>query len=271
MHFRQDPGCEPLVEEKPKTGSTAQRDVDRGTVTPPKMENLEAATTAFLQRYEAFLQCCAKRGDADDLATLEAEANAILAQSNNAPPLFMAQSRVKAIVVSVAKARDQLRALQAQHDKIDKAKSTLNRLPPDQAEREMRRIREEEAALDRLATPPPGGPSIPPTGPNIGESTFNGISATGNEIGASSTNNTARTGTGIGFSPPTPDQLVGTPPGAARNRENALIPTKPFSTGPTGTDIGSTGAVGPDAGNSSFNDNAKTGPALGNSSFNEQR
>jgi hypothetical protein len=258
-------GCQPLVQEKkddPKDAKDAGIKPAKPRELPSvKPEQLETEITKYLEDYNDFLSCCATNLSAEQLEqieSLEDRASGLIKQTANAisvASLYL--SRTQALIVPVARARDQLRALKSKHEHVTKSKTTLEDLDHEQAGRERRRIQDMEESIGRDFTAT-REPSRAATGADIGRS-----GATGPSVGASAPTgpgigSKAATGTAIGIQPPTLGELVDTPPDMERNRDNSLTTTKPV----TG------GRVGQDAGDSSFNNNARTGPALGESSFN---
>jgi hypothetical protein len=262
LQLKPGPGCHPLVEEKKddktdqKTGGKGiERQEDFPTL---KSDQIENAVRSYLKDYRNFLACCAAAPDIDEAAQLEERASDLLRQASSqlsAASIYM--SRNQALIVPVAQARDDLRALQKKHGRIRDSKETIDRLSYEEAGQERRKIQDMEESLGHEFSPK-RRPSRAPTGADIG-----GSGPTGPSVGASAPTGTGigksgSTGTAIGTPPPTLGELVDTPPGPDRNRDNSLTTTQPVSRG----------AVGPDIGNSSFNENARTGPALGDSTQN---
>jgi hypothetical protein len=260
-------GCQPLVQEKKDEPQHAKDAKD--TKHKPKArelpainpEHLEAEIVNYLKEYNEFLSCCATSPSPDQMdriEDLEERASALIKQTaNNLSLASIYMSRNQALIVPVARARDKLQALRSKSERITDSKETLEDLDYEQAGRERRRIQDMEESVSREFVPK-REPSRAATGADIGRSGPTGPSVgssapTGPGIGSK-----APTGTAIGTQPPTLGELVDTPPGMERNRDNSLTTTKPV----TG------GRVGADAGDSSFNNNARTGPALGDSSFN---
>jgi hypothetical protein len=261
LQVKPGPGCHLLVEEKKddETDEKAATNTDRQREVPTiGSDQIESAVSSYLKEYRNFLACCAAAPDMDEAAQLEERASDLLRQVTHqvsAASIYM--SRNQALIVPVAQARDELRALQKKYGRITDSKAKLDGLSYEEAGQERRKIQDMEDSLGREFSPK-RRPSRAPTGADIGGSgptgpSVGGPAPTGTGIGKS-----GPTGTAIGTPPPTLGELVDTPPGADRNRESSLTTTQPVSGG----------TVGPDIGNSSFNENARTGPALGDSTQN---
>ena len=252
------PGCQPLVEEMSDDAREGNKPKVPREFPGLGTDQIEHAVTTYLQEYRNFLASWAASPNLDEAAQLEARASDLIRQAAghlSAASIYM--SRNQALIVPVAQARDELRALQHKFDQITDSKGRLNDLSYEQAGRERRNIEEREQSLGREFSPK-RRPSRAPTGTDIGRTAPTGPTVGGSGPSSSGIGKSGPTGTAIGTPPPTLGELVDTPPGADRNREQSLTTTQPVSTG----------TVGPDIGNSSFNENARTGPALGDSSQN---
>jgi hypothetical protein len=262
LQVKPGPGCHPLVEEKKAEKPHDERDGKTAKTIQEfpriKTDQIESAVTGYLKEYRDFLACCAAAPDIEAAAELEERASDLIRQTASqlsAASIYL--SRNQALIIPLAQARDELRALQRRFARIKDSKEKLELLDYEQAGRERRKIQDMEESVSR-EFPPKRRPSRAPTGADIG-----GAGPTGPSVGApapTGTNigKTAPTGTAIGTPPPTLGELVDTVPGTERNRDNTLTTTQPVSSG----------AVGPEIGNSSFNESARTGPALGDSSQN---
>jgi hypothetical protein len=261
LQVRPGPGCHPLVEEKKDEQSTDKQDGKSGRKIQEfptlKTDQIESAVSEYLKEYRSFMACCAAAPDLETAAALEDRASDLIRQTATQLGASIYMSRNQGLIVPVAQARDELRALQRKFGRINASKEKLELLDYEDAGKERRRIQEMEESAGREFSPK-RDPSRAPTGADIG-----GSSPTGPAVGApapTGTNigKTAPTGTAIGSPPPPLGELVDTVPGTERNRDNTLTTTQPVRGG----------TVGPDIGNSSFNENARTGPALGDSSQN---
>lgn len=232
--------CVPLAEKKEK--SVAERDQTREL----KIENLQAEVTAFLQKYNQFLECC--KSDLAELQTVEELGNEVgdllaVAQAG----LFSEHIKLRGwtlreLLPPVAKARADLKTLRAKLEQVGKGREKLSELDYEEAAREAARLREVEDALDKdiQSRPLPTGPK---TGTSIGAS-----SSVGGAIGK-----TPRTGAQIGAEG-TVGADVGANPKAGRDIG---------ATGPTGFEIGATGRAGADIGESRLNtDQSAVGSSL---------
>lgn len=251
LQVKPDPGCDPLVEEEKKPDE--KKPIKKREVTPVKPENVEVTVSMFLKDYRNFLACCAQDPDFDQLEELEARASALIKETmKNMSVASIYMSRNQALIVPVARARDDLRELKRRIGQLSDAKDRLEELNYERAGRERRKIQDAEDSLGREFVPR-RGPSRAATGAEIG-----GTGPTGPEVGAAAPTGTtigqsAPTGTGIGIQPPTLGELVDTPPGIERNRDNTLTLTNPVTTGTVGPSIGVTPPTGPEIGNSSSN------------------
>jgi hypothetical protein len=221
-------------------------------------ERLEAAIAAYMKDYNEFLSCCAGDPTPEQIEDLEDRASELIKQTTNALSLAsIYMSRNQALIVPVARARDKLRALKAKHQGMTDAKESMQNLDYEQAGRQRRRVQDMEESIGREFAPT-RQPSRAATGADIGQSGPTGPSVGSSAPTGPSIGTKAPTGTAIGNQPPTLGELVDVPPGMDRNRENSLTTTKPVTSGRVGADVG----------DSSFNEGARTGPALGDSSFN---
>lgn len=235
------PGCTPLAEkpDKPAAGARAPHQ-------EIKAENLQTEISNFFREYRQFLDCCSTDiASLKDLKELEERANHLLLTAQTV--LFSEQMKLrgftlKEIIPPLAQARDNLKALGARLEAIEKAQEKVEDLGYEAAGRERRRIREEEEAIKKEFRP-----TLPPesarTGTEIGDTTLPNRPGTlsqdttvPNVTGTDFGNTTSRssTGTDVGTTPPTGTDIGQTPP--------------------TGFEIGTTGRVGPAVGDSTLNE-----------------
>jgi hypothetical protein len=259
LQIKPELGCQPLVEEEKKPDD--KKPAKRRDIPQVKPEQAESAVSSYLKDYRDFLACCANDPDLEQLEELEERASALIKQTVNKMSPVLVLTKGQSLIVPVARARDDLRDLKRRTGRLQKAKDKTEEMDYEQAGRERRKIQDMEDSISRDFVPR-RGPSRAATGADIG-----GSAPTGTNIGK-----TAPTGTEIGNQPPTLGELIDKPTGIDRNRDNSLTTTKPVTSGRVGLDAGdstfNTGKVGVDAGDSSFNNNARTGPALGDSSSN---
>lgn len=237
-------GCVPLVEKKESAASDDR--TARESTRQLKIENLQQEATAFLQRYNQFLECC--RTDLAELRSVEELGNDVndlltMAQSG----LFSEHMKLRGWTIAellppVAKARADLKRLHAKLETIGDARTRLGQLDYESAAKESRRIQELEDSIQKdfqIHSLPAG----PKTGTGIGAS-----SAVGTSIGK-----TPRSGADIGAGGSQAGDIGATP------RSGADI----GASGPTGFDIGATGRAGADIGESRLNsDQSAVGSSL---------
>jgi hypothetical protein len=220
--------CIPLVELKDKASREAERTRD------VKIENLQDEVTAFLHKYNQFLECC--RTDLAELQKVEDLGNEIAELLAAAQAgLFSEHMKIRGwtlrnLLPPVLQARADLKRLHAALEQVATGRKTLEELGYEESAREAARLREIEDALaqDIQSQPLPTGPK---TGTGIGVSPSVGAAIgktpkTGVQIGAEGTADfgvTPRTGRDLGV------------------------------TGPTGFEIGTTGKAGADIGDSRLN------------------
>ncbi|MCS6285570.1 MAG: hypothetical protein H8K08_09065 [Nitrospira sp.] len=227
-------GCVPLVEKKEPSASDDR--TARDSTRQMKIENLQQEATAFLQRYNQFLECC--RTDLAELRSVEELGNDVndlltMAQSG----LFSEHMKLRGWTIAellppVAKARADLKRLHTKLEAIGDARTRLSQLDYESAAKESRRIQELEDSIQKdfqIRSLPAG----PKTGTGIGAS-----SAVGTSIGK-----TPRSGADIGAGGSQAGDIGATP------RSGADI----GASGPTGFDIGATGRAGADIGESRLN------------------
>ena len=182
-------GCVPLVEKKEPSASDDR--TARDSTRQMKIENLQQEATAFLQRYNQFLDCC--RTDLAELQSVEElgnEVNELLTMAQSG--LFSEHMKLRGWTIAellppVAKARADLKRLHTKLEAIGDARTRLSQLDYESAAKESRRIQELEDSIQKdfqIRSLPAG----PKTGTGIGAS-----SAVGTSIGK-----TPRSGADIG-------------------------------------------------------------------------
>lgn len=223
------PGCLPLVDKT--------QDMPKGT--PQRhfqVENLEQDVSAFLVRYQKFLECC--KTDLNELREVEVmadELNQLLASTQANLSNYSLASRgimLRELLPRVAKARSDLKTLRARLEKINDLSSRRDQLDFETEGRESQKIRELEESIERDIRAPklPGSAK---TGASIGVAP-----AAGPAIGRS-----PKTGTEIGQEGVTGHE-IGATPKSSRDIGNS---------GPSGFEIGATGRAGPGIGESTLN------------------
>lgn len=223
------PGCIPLVEKKQ----------DRSEGTPQRhfqAESLEKDVSAFLTRYQRFLDCC--KTDLNELRELEEMADELdqllaSAQANLSNHSLASRGiMLRELIPKVAKARGDLKILHARLESINDLSSRRDSLDFEQQGRSSQKVRELEESIERdirapkLPNSAKTGTGIgvaPAAGPAIGRSP-----KTGTEIGQEGV-----TGQGIGATPKNSRDIGGS--------------------GPSGFEIGATGRAGPAIGESTLN------------------
>ncbi len=232
--------CTPLIEKKEKSSGEGER------VREIRIENLQAEVTAFLHKYNQFLECC--KTDLAELQTVEElgdEVGELLTVAQTG--LFSEHMKLRGwtlreLLPPVAKARADLKMLRATLEHVGTAREKLNELDYEESAREAARLREVEESLEKeiRSRPMPTGPK---TGTSIGAS-----SSVGGAIGK-----TPKTGAQIGA-----EGAVGADLGA-----NPKAGRDIGATGPTGFEIGATGRAGADIGESRLNtDQSAVGSSL---------
>ena len=224
------PGCIPLVD---KGRQDPNEDSHKRHFQP---DNLQQDVSAFLRRYQKFLDCC--KTDLSELRELEEmadELDQLLASAQASLSNYSLASRgimLRELIPRVAKARSDLKILHARLEKINDLSSRRDQLDFEEAGRQSRAIRDLEESIERDIRAPelPGsaktGTSIgvaPAAGPSIGRSP-----KTGTDIGQEGV-----TGHDIGVTPKSSREIG--------------------SSGPSGFEIGATGRAGPAVGESTLN------------------
>ncbi len=236
--------CIPLVEKREKTsgdeGSAGEKTREL------KIENLQTEVTAFLQKYNQFLECC--KTDIAELQTVEElgdEVGELLALAQTG--LFSEHMKLRGwtlreLLPPVAKTRADLKTLREKLEYVGTSREKLGELDYEESAREAARLREVEDSIDKDIRS-----QALPTGPKTGTS-IGANSSVGGAIGK-----TPRTGTQIGA-----EGAVGADLGA-----NPKAGRDIGATGPTGFEIGATGRAGADIGESRLNsDQSAVGSSL---------
>lgn len=224
------PGCISLVDkgrQDPNEGSSKRHF---------QPDNLQGDVSAFLTRYQKFLDCC--KTDLSELRELEEmadELDQLLASAQANLSNYSLASRgimLRELIPRVAKARGDLKILHARLEKINDLSSRRDQLDFEEAGRQSRAIRDLEESIERDIRAPelPGSAKTgmgigvaPAAGPAIGRSP-----TTGTEIGREGV-----TGHDIGVTPKSSREIG--------------------SSGPSGFEIGTTGRAGPAVGESALN------------------
>jgi hypothetical protein len=226
---RPGPGCVALADKKPDPpDGTPQRHF--------QPENLQRDVSAFLTRYQKFLDCC--KTDLTELREVEEmadELDGLLTSSQDNLSNYSLASRgimLRELLPRVAKARGDLKTLRARLEKINDLSSQRNALNLEQSGREALKIRELEESIEHDIRAPklPGSAK---TGASIGVAP-----AAGPAIGRS-----PKSGPEIGQEGVT-GQDIGATPKNSRDIGNS---------GLSGFEIGATGRAGPAIGESQFN------------------
>jgi hypothetical protein len=239
-----EPGCRPLVDKKPAADTKKPR-------APIKIENFQAETSAFLQRYRRFLDCCASDLAAfNQLEELEDQAADLLRAAEKG--LFSEQMKLRGftlreLIPPVARARDDLAVLKARLERLGASKEKLDTLGYEAAGRERRRLQGEEESLQKEFRPAKP-PDSARTGTNITDTTVpnrigitSGDTTLPNTTGTDAANSslTPSTGADIGVTPQTGPQITDTtlPNRTGFETETSTLPKR----------------VGPNIGDSSLN------------------
>jgi hypothetical protein len=164
-----EPGCAPLVGKEEKSFKEKSRAPGKPAPEkePVRIQDIQAETGKFLDRYRRFLDCCADNpGFLAELEDLEDEAVHLLRSMEAVGFLNMGTSQrgftVSQIVRPVATARDTLRKLRADWRTLEESQDRLGRLDYEKEGRERRRIQQEEHRLKeefRPAAPPRSAPT----------------------------------------------------------------------------------------------------------------
>jgi hypothetical protein len=224
------PGCVPLADNPTQ---------DQNEGSPQRHyqpDNLQQDVSAFLSRYQKFLDCC--KTDLSELREVEEmadELNQLLTSSQANLSNHSLASRgimLRELLPRVARARGDLKVLRARLEKIDNLSSRREHLDFEEEGRQAQEIRDLQESIERDIRAPklPGsaktGTAIgvaPAAGPGIGRSP-----KTGMEIGQEGV-----TGHDIGATPRSSRDIGGS--------------------GLSGFEIGATGRAGPAVGESTLN------------------
>jgi len=238
-----EPGCRPLVEKK-KNDKKKPR-------APIKIENLQAETSVFLQRYRRFLDCCASDvASLDQLEELEDQAAELLKAAESG--LFSEQMKLRGftlheVIPPVARARDDLQVLKGRLERLGASREKLETLEYEAAGRERRRLQQEEESLHKEFRPT-RPPDSARTGMEITDTTVP------SRVGTSSEDTTlpSTTGTSAGTSTlsTTTGADIGATPQTGKDISDTSLPSR------TGFETEATTVpkrVGPGIGDSSLN------------------
>jgi hypothetical protein len=199
-------------------------------------DDLQQDVSAFLTRYQKFLDCC--KTDLSELRELEEiadELDEMLAsiQANLSNHSLASRGiMLRELIPRVAKARSDLKVLHARLEKINDLSSRRDQLDFEEAGRDARTIRELQESIERDIHAPKL-PAAAKTGTGIGV-----VPAAGPAIGRSS-----KTGTEIGKEGATGQDIGATPRNSRDIGGNGLA----------GFEIGATGRAGPAIGESTLN------------------
>lgn len=233
------PGCMPLVSKKTEKKSDLPSGEPHRHIHP---DNLPQDVSAFLARYQNFLQCCkTDLGELREIEDMADELDQLLDSTQTNLSNYSLASRgimLRDLIPRVAKARGDIKILRSRLDKIGELSSRGEALEPEEKGLALQRIRELEESIARdiqaptlpgsaktgagIGTAPAAGPAIgrsPKTGPDIGQE-----GVTGQDIGATSKNSRSIGAGGV-----------------------------------SGFEIGATGRAGPDIGESTLNQETSSG------------
>ena len=227
------PGCVPLVEKK-------EPGTDDRTIEKPshefKIENLQRDVSAFLGKYQHFLDCCkTDLGELQEVEKLGDEVGELLTFTQANLSNYSLASRgimLREMIPPVAKARADLKTLRARLEKIDEMNNRRDSLGFEERGLEAERMREVEESIETDIRAPKQ-PASAKTGVDIGVAPV-----AGPKIGR-----TPKTGSEIGREGLT-GQEIGASPKSGRDIG---------ASGPSGFDIGATGRAGPSIGESTLN------------------
>ena len=229
------PGCVPLVQKKQDvTDGAPQRHF--------QPENLEKDVSAFLTRYQKFLDCC--KTDLNELHELEEmaeELDQLLASMQANLSNYSLASRgimLRELLPRVAKARADLKILHARLEGLNDLSTRRDSSDFEQEGRQSQQIRELEESIERDIRAPKL-PNSAKTGNSIGVAP-----AAGTAIGRS-----PKSGTQIGQEGVT-GQDIGVTPKSSRDIGGS---------GLSGFEIGATGRAGPAIGESTLNQDGSSG------------
>lgn len=233
------PGCMPLVNKK------TEKKPDLPSGEPERHfhpDNLPQDVSAFLARYQKFLQCCkTDLGELREIEDMADELDQLLDSTQTNLSNYSLASRgimLRDLIPRVAKARGDIKILRSRLDKLGELSNRREALEPEEKGLALQRIRDLEESIERdiqaptlpgsaktgagIGTAPAAGPAIgrsPKTGPDIGQE-----GVTGQDIGAT--------------------------PKSSRNIGGG---------GVSGFEIGATGRAGPDIGESTLNQEISSG------------
>lgn len=227
------PGCVPLVEKK-------EPEADDRTIEKPsyefKIENLQRDVSAFLGKYQHFLDCCkTDLGELQEVEKLGDEVGELLTFTQANLSNYSLASRgimLREMIPPVAQARADLKTLHARLEKINEMSKRRDSLDFEEGGLEAERMREVEESIEKDIRAPKQ-PASAKTGVDIGVAPV-----AGPKIGRS-----PKTGSDIGREGLT-GQEIGASPKSGRDIGGS---------GPSGFDIGATGRAGPSIGESTLN------------------
>jgi hypothetical protein len=229
------PGCAPLGDtQDDKRKGTSQRHFD--------VDNLQRDVSAFLTRYQRFLECCKMDlGELREIEEMGDELDQLIASTQANLSNYALASRgimLRELLPRLMQARGDLKILRTRLEKIGDLSIRRDGMDLEEQGKASAKIRELEESIERDIHVPtlPGsaktGSTIgtaPAVGPAIGRSP-----KTGTDIGQE-----GRTGQDIGATPKS-SQDIG-------------------SSGSTGFEIGATGRAGPPIGESTLNHESSSG------------
>ena len=233
------PGCVPLVNKKPDQKPDLQSSDQQRHFHP---DNLPQDVSAFLTRYQKFLECC--KMDLNELREIEDmsdELDQLLDSTQTNLSNYSLASRgimLRDLLPRVAKAREDIKILRARLEKIGELSSQREALELEGKGLASKKIMELEESIERDIHAPTL-PRSAKTGGSIGVAP-----AAGPAIGR-----TPKTGSDIGQDGVT-GQDIGATPKSSRNIG---------VDGVSGFEIGGTGRAGPDIGESTLNQESSSG------------
>lgn len=226
LQTSQDPGCRSLQEPDSlptpaeRAGLAPEIQDLPGSKEPLPPNTLTRTVTSFLNRYRSFLECCvADSASINQARQLEQEAAVLLkyqADRLGAGTVRLRRLQSWGVLMPVADAQDNLRAVQQRLEDLKTMEEQLESLDSEKAARLRRQIDSEKEDLRNqfhpLSTPPsePTGVEIgttPPTGEEVGTAGHAGPSVGRTGRFGQAIGSTPRTGPEIGSTPRTGPEI----------------------------------------------------------------
>lgn len=218
-------GCNPLVSPDRKAAGTSKPPAARPAI---KIEDLETASSRFLNDYRAFLACCAgNMGQLGQVIDLEEQASHLLSEIQRSGALnltsYTTPQLINGIIVQVATARQNLRAIRQRLGAVGDAQTQLDQLGYEEAGARTRALDQERETIQQEFRPPDASQRAR-TGKDISNSSI--PSRIGPTIDSSDLPNASGAEIG-GIVSPFSDQSGDLHPKAGLNTQDSTLPIRP--------------------------------------------